>query len=70
MKAVGILGDDARAMHCQAALDPKRTFTESYRHNYAAFVEATACKELKLVGELRGPEAERAAGAFAGLVLP
>lgn len=43
VKAVGILDEDAQAMRCRAALDPMRTFTESYRDNYPVFVEATAC---------------------------
>jgi len=43
VKAMGILDADARAMHCRAALDPTRTFTESYRDSYAAFVAATDC---------------------------
>jgi hypothetical protein len=43
VKAVGILKADAQAMRCRAALDPTRTYTESYRDNYAAFVEAAAC---------------------------
>jgi hypothetical protein len=45
VKAVGILDEDADAMRCRAALDPTRTFTESYRDNYPAFVEATACDD-------------------------
>jgi alpha/beta hydrolase family protein len=44
VKAMGILDEDARAMHCRAALDPSRTFTESYRDDYAAFVDAAACQ--------------------------
>lgn len=43
VKAMGILDGDAQAMRCRAALDPTRTFTESYRDNYAPFVAATAC---------------------------
>jgi hypothetical protein len=45
VKAEGILKEDAQAMHCRAALDPTRTFTESYRDSYDAFVAAIACRK-------------------------